>query len=371
MKRVTVLHISEFGGHSKAAQNIKEALLFKDPRIEVNTLNGLGYFYPRGEKVVDLAYMLTIKYFPHLWGKAYDRKKVIKALSPYRKIVHRITFRKLRRFIADSKPDCFVATQAFPCGLIADFKESKNLKIPLIAIVTDYHPNRFWVHPGVDRYVVACQEARDVLIGQGVNPQKIKILGIPISVNFLTSYPKEIVGKELGFTENLPTVLVMGGGLGLGPIKVIAQHLDDLDQDFQIIVVCGKNKRLYQWFIKKKGVFKKPIFIFGYSDNIYKIMDFSDIIITKGGGITISESLAKGLCIVVTNPIPGQEERNVSYLNKVQAIVRTDEAQKVAEVVGNILNNPKDMYRFKERAKDNSFIDSSLRIVDLILELIS
>jgi len=369
VKRITILHISDFGGHRKAAQNIKEALFFKDPRIKVNTLNGLGYFYPRGEKIVNFIYLLTIKYFPHLWGKAYDRQKVIKALTPCRKIVHRFTFHKLRRLINESKPDCFVATQAFPCGLVADFKESKNVKIPLVAIVTDYHPNRFWIHPGVDRYVVACQEARDVLIGHGVAQQNIEILGIPISVNFLTSYPKEAVAQELGFVYKLPSVLIMGGGLGLGPIKFIAQHLDDLEQDFQIIVVCGRNQRLYQWFLKNKRTFKKPLFIFGYTDSVDKIMDFSDIIITKGGGITISESLAKGLCIIVTNPIPGQEERNVEYLNKLQAIVRADRAETVAEVVGNILNNPKDMYRFKERAKANSFIDSSLRIVDLILEL--
>jgi len=371
MKRVSVLHISEFGGHSKAAQNIKEAFLFKDPRIDVVTLNGLGHFYPRGEKVVDFAYMLTIKHFPSLWGRAYDRRKVIKALTPYRRLVHKITFGKLNRLINESKPDCFVATQAFPCGLIADFKKSKGLKTPLVAIVTDYHPHRFWVHSYVDRYVVACQEARKVLIEEGVAAEKVKVLGIPISVKFLSSYPKEEISNELGFVKDMPSVLIMGGGLGLGPIKSIAQQLDALDYDFQIIVVCGKNKKLYEWFSRNKNIFKKPIFIFGYTHKIYRIMDFSDIIITKGGGITISESLAKGLCIVVTHPIPGQEERNVNYLNKVEAITKAEGAEEVAGVVGSFLNNPKDMYRFRERAKEYSFIDSSLRIVDLILELIS
>lgn len=371
MKKVSIFHISEFGGHSKAAQNIKEAFLFKDPSINVMTWNGLGHFYPRGEKVVDFAYMVTIKHFPNLWGRAYDRQKVVKALTPYRKFIHKITFGKLNRLISQSQPDCFVATQAFPCGLIADFKESKGLKTPLVAIITDYHPHRFWVHPHVDRYVVACQEARKVLIDEGVDPKKVKVLGIPISVKFLSSYPKEEISRQLGFVRSLSSVLIMGGGLGLGPIQFIAQKLDALDYDFQIIVVCGKNKKLYEWFSKNKSLFRKPIFIFSYTHEIYKIMDFSDIIITKGGGITISESLAKGLCIVVTHPIPGQEERNVNYLNRVQAITKVDEAEEVTKAVGSFLNNPKDMYRFRERAKEYSFIDSSLRIVDLILELIS
>ncbi len=371
MKKVHIFHISEFGGHSKAAQNIKEALIYKNPQIDVLRLNGLGYFYPRAEKVIDFLYTKIIKYAPYLWGKAYDRKKVATAVGPSRMIVNRFTFNKLRRFIKEYKPDCFVATQAFPCGAIADFKERTGATIPLIAVVTDYHPNRFWFHPCVDRYVVACKEAKEVLIKEGIDPDKIKILGIPISVKFLTTYPKNEVSQEFGFNPELDSVLIMGGGLGLGPIKTIAQKLDELHFDFQMIVVCGKNKGLFDWFKKNKDKFSKPIFVFGYIEGIHKIMDFSDIIITKAGGITVSESLAKGLCIIVTNPIPGQEERNVDYLLKRKAIAAVDGANQVVEVAGKLLGDKKEMYALATRAKENSFIDSSLRIVDLIFELVS
>ena len=153
--------------------------------------------------------------------------------------------------------------------------------------------------------------------------------------------------------------------------RPIRESLDSLDCDLQIIVVCGKNKRLYEWFIKNKAKFKKPIFIFEYIEYIHKIMDFPDIIITKGGGITISEALAKGLCIIVTSPIPGQEERNVEHLLEKKAIVKVDQADKIGGVVGDILRDKKKMYFLRERAKEVSIIDSSLRIVDLILEMIS
>ncbi len=371
MKHVHIFHISEFGGHSKAAQSIKEALLFKHPSVGVMTFNGLGQFYPRGEKVIDLLYTNMIKYFPYVWGTAYDRKRIIYALTPYRKLIHKFTFGKLNELIKQSPPDCFVATQAFPCGVVADFKKKKGLRIPLIGVVTDYHPHRFWVHPYIDRYVVACQEAKEVLISHGVDEKRIKILGIPISVKFLSAYPKEEISKELGFVNNLNSVLIMGGGLGIGPIEVIAKKLDSLDYNFQIIVVCGRNKRLYDWFIKNKRKFKKPIFIFGYIEQMYKIMDFVDMIITKAGGITISEALAKGLCIIVTNPIPGQEEKNVEYLLKKRAIIKAAQVKKIGEIVSDLLCDKKKMYSLRERAKENSVIDSSLRIVDLIFELIS
>ncbi len=370
-KRVQILHISEFGGHSKAAQNIKEAISFRDPHINVATLNGLGHFYPRGEKVIDFMYLSTIKYLPRLWGRAYDRHKVIKALTPYRKVLHRFSFGKLANLIRKGKPDCFVATQAFPCGLIADFKEKRGVDIPLIGIVTDYHPHRFWVHPFVNRYVVACLEAKESLMAEGVGEEKIKVLGIPISVKFLTPYHREEISSNLGFDENLRSVLIMGGGLGIGPIKSIAKALDDLDCDFQIIVVCGKNKSLYEWFSKNKGDFKKPVSNFGYVDFIHKIMDFSDIIITKAGGITISEALAKGLCIVLVKPIPGQEERNVHYLSKAKAVVKAEDHKQIPNLIGEFFKDKKKLYQLRERAKETSFIDSSLRIVDLIFELIS
>ncbi len=370
-KKVHIFHISEFGGHSKAAQNIKEALLYKNPQLDVFNLNIFGYFYPRTEKVVDFTYMTTIKHFPHLWGRAYDKKKVIDTLAPYRKLVNKISFGKFNKLIRDNRPDCFVATQAFPCGVVADFKEENNLSIPLIAVVTDYHPHRFWVHPFVDRYVVACQEAKDVLVNEGVDKQKIKILGIPISVKFLTTYPKEEISKELNFTSELNSVLIMGGGLGVGPMKTIAKELDSLSSEFQMIVVCGQNKKLYDWFRRRKKKFKKPISVFSYIDNIHKLMDFSDIIVTKAGGITISEALAKGMCIIVTNPIPGQEERNVEYLLKQKAVIKANEAEDITGITQKLLEDKKKIYSLREAAKEVSFIDSSLRIVDLILELIS
>ncbi len=371
MKNIHILHISDVGGHSKAAQNIREALLYRNSAIEVVSLNGLGYFYPRAEKYIDFIYTATIKHFPRLWGRAYDRRRLVRALAPYRRFANQLAFDKLDELIRTYQPSCFVATQAFPCGVIADFKETMGIHIPLIGVVTDYHPNRFWVHPAVDRYIVACVEAQEVLIGEGISPEKVKILGIPISLKFLASYPRVQVSADFGFSKELNSVLIMGGGLGLGPFKVIAKELDMLDGDFQIIVVCGKNQRLHEWFLKHKDKFKKPIYAFGYTNQIHQLMDFADIIITKGGGITISEALAKGLCIIVTHPIPGQEERNVEYLLREKAILKADHARDTAALVKIILNEKKKMYALRERAKELSFIDSSLRIADVIFELVS
>lgn len=366
MKKIIIFYISDFGGHSKAAENIKEAFRYKDSPISVLSLNGFGYFYPCWEKIVDFIYTVIIKHVPRIWGSIYDRRKVINYLTPYRKFVNSLSFRELGHLIEDFTPECFVATQAFPCGFVADFKEKFGLKIPLIAVVTDYYPHRFWIHPFIDKYIVACDEAREVLIKEGVEPGKIRVLGIPISVKFLTVTSRAQIAARLDFSPGLDSVLIMGGGLGIGPIKKIAQQLDALDKDFQIIVVCGRNKMLYNWFIRNKAKFKKPIFCFGYIDFVHKIMDFSDIIITKAGGITISEALAKSLAIIVINPIPGQEERNVDYLFKRGAVLKVEDTGQIGDAVRGLLEDKRKMASLKAKAKENSLIDSSLRLVDLI-----
>lgn len=371
MKNIIIFYISEFGGHNKAANNIKEALLHKNPSLQVANINGFGHFYPRTEQFADSLYTTIVRHFPAIWGRIYDRKKIIKNLSPLRKWVSVHTFKKLSNFIKKSSPDCFVATQAFPCGLIADFKDNFNCKIPLIAVVTDYHPHGFWIHKAVNKYVVASIEARDVLTSYGVAREKIEILGIPISFKFLNQSQRETVAEEFKFIKEAKSILIMGGGLGIGPIEKIAKELDSSAASFQIIIICGKNKKLYRWFEKNRQCFKKPVFYFGYVDFVNKIMDFTDIIVTKSGGITISEALSKGLTIIVSNPIPGQEENNVNYLLKNEAVVRADKPQEIGRIAREFLEDDMKMAHFKENAKRISLPDSSLKIAELILSNIS
>ncbi|MCF7800289.1 UDP-N-acetylglucosamine 2-epimerase [Candidatus Babeliales bacterium] len=367
---IHIFHISDFGGHSQAALNIKEAILYKNKDAKVINLNSFQYFYPRTEKVVDTIYKVVIKKIPSLWGKAYDKEQLVKQLRPWHTVINYICFRKLKKYIKIKRPDCFITTQAFPCGIIADYKKKYKAKIPLIAVVTDFHPHRFWMHPFVDKYVVASEEARQTLIQEGIDQDKIAVFGIPISIKFIKDYPKQEIVKKIGVSPKLKSILVMGGGLGIGPIEKIVKNLDQLNHDFQIIVVCGKNRFLYRKLKKIKKKIKKPLFIFSYVEYIDKIMDFCDIIITKAGGITIAEALTKKMAIIITNPIPGQEERNVDFLLRRNAILRAENCKQINKSVAHLLENPSELKVFKENAAKNSLGDSSQKIADLVFKLI-
>jgi processive 1,2-diacylglycerol beta-glucosyltransferase len=217
--------------------------------------------------------------------------------------------------------------------------------------------------------VVANDAARKTLIAEGVPESRVRILGIPISVRFMTVCPRATAGAEFGLRVDLPSVLIMGGGWGLGPIEKIAGELDKLPSDFQMIVVCGKNKKLYSWFDKHKSKFTKPTICLGYTEAIARIMDCTDIVITKAGGITVSEALAKGLAIVTINPIPGQEEFNVRYLAAAGAVAHADDIGAVSRIVHELLGDRQKLSAFKLAARQVSFVDSSLRIADMVLGL--
>lgn len=367
--KVHIFHISEFGGHSQAACNIREAILAKRESAEVINLNSFQYFYPRTEKFVNAIYTIVIKKIPSLWGKAYDRKTLVKHLMPWRKAISFISFPRLNRYVKLKKPDCFITTQAFPCGLVADYRQRYKSSIPLVAVVTDFHPHSFWVHPFVTKYVVASEEARRTLLQEGVTSDKICQFGIPISVKFIKTCPRAETAAKFGFLRQLKTVLVMGGGLGMGPIDKIVVNLGKIRHDFQIIVICGRNKFLYRNLIKKKEKIKKPMFIFGYVDSVNELMDFSDIIVTKAGGISISEALAKKLAIIISNPIPGQEEFNVDFLLRKKTILRADTPWEIKNTVFSLLEDEDKLNLLKERAWQNSFPASSFKIADLVFQL--
>ncbi len=370
MKRIIIFHISQLGGHKKAGENIKEALEFKRPLLKVFNLNIFDYISPLLEKNINLLYGFTIKYLPRLWGGIYDRKSLVKILTPLRGMINRYILPQIYKLVKETNPSLILATQAFPCGVVADLKRIYKWDLPLIGVITDYCPHRFWIHPQVDFYTVASEKAKEILRNEGVEEEKIKVMGIPVSIKFLNTFSKKDVAYEFGFQSDLPAVLIMGGGLGIGKLDEIAQIIDSIDMDLQIIVVCGNNKRLYNWFKNRSHTFRHKIFYFGYVDFVYKLMDFSDIIVTKAGGLTLSEALAKGLAIILLRSIPGQEERNINFLLEKKAIIRIKNNEEIKYFLRRLLEDKKALFLLKEKAKRISIIDSSLRIADLVLSYV-
>jgi processive 1,2-diacylglycerol beta-glucosyltransferase len=361
------MYISQVSGHRQGAVAISKALKVIDPDCEVLSINGFGYTYPLMEKIINTAYMGVIKRAPKIWEYLYDNPKVIKFSEKWKQSIHKSSHKKLKPLIDEFKPDVVVCTQAFPCGMVADYKNTYQLGFTVIGVLTDYAPHLYWLHEGVDYYVVPSQEALDRYVKEGISQERIKILGIPIRNKFAESIGQEKIAKKLGLDLNIPTVLIMGGGQGLGPMKEAVRSLVRLQRPLQLIVICGTNVKLVNWIKKVKRKTTKKIIFYDYASNVDELMEVSTLIVSKPGGMTTSECLAKGLPMVIVDPIPGQEERNSRFLVREGIAIRVDNKRHIGHEIDGLLNNPKKLATMKQAALKNGKPMAAENIAQLIL----
>ena len=369
-KNILILYITESSGHYRAALSLKEALLLKNSDISVSLVNAFRYYHPLSEKVINFFYYLSIKRFPFLWGRIYDKKAVVRNLNPLKSLVHFLNLKKTRNLLEKFQPACIITTQAFPCGVVAFYKRYYHLSIPLVGVVTDFFPHGFWPYREVDFYTVATPEAKDKLVSENIPREKIKILGIPIMPKFVQENNRQAVASEFGLAPDKKTILLMGGGSGLGPLEKIVEVLDNSYVDFQMIVVCGRNRKLYRRLSSYRRTARKELFLFSYTEDVDKFMDFAEIIITKAGGSTISEALAKKMAIIAFRPIPGQEENNIRYLKEKEIAFLACDYGEIKLQVERLLQNRDMLERFREKAYNYAHPASSLEIAELSLKLI-
>ncbi len=356
-------------GHHKASLAIEKALKLQQPFVETMCVNSFNYTNPVLEKIINRTYMGIIRRTPEVWEYLYDNPKVVKNTQRLKDAIHKYNSKKLKMLLDSFKPDVVVTTQAFPCGIVADLKKSFNLNILLMGVLTDFYPHSYWMYESVDRYVVASEEAKQRFLHDGISADKVKIMGIPIDVKFRQKKAVKQTKERLNLNLNKPVVLVMGGGSGLGPIKTAVLILERLNADVQIIVVTGTNKKLYKYLNKKAPSFKKKLMPLEYSDNIDELMEISDILITKPGGITVSEALAKSLPILIINPIPGQEAKNTRFLVKSGAAVKAENQIELSALLENLFSMPSKLKAMSEAAYKISKPNSATDIANMIINL--
>lgn len=362
------MYITKVSGHRQATIAIQRALRKLDTHLEAPSVNGFGYTYPILEQVVNRAYMSVIRRTPQVWDYLYDNPKIVKRSQSIKKFLHKTSHAKIAKLFEEYRPDTVVCTQAFPCGMVADYKIAHGLKTLLIGVLTDYAPHSFWINEGVDYYIVPAQEIKDRFVVKGVPEDKIKVYGIPIRSKFAAPMDKRAIAKKLGLNLDSPILLIMGGGQGLGPIKDTVKSLLKLSMNLQMIVISGTNKNLLSWLKKASAESHKKILGLEYADNVEELMEISTAIVTKPGGMTTSESLAKGLPMIIINPIPGQEMRNTDFLLSKGIGIRIDKTSNIGEEIELLLKSPERLAAMRRAAYDNGKPNAAADIAKLILE---
>ncbi len=314
-RKVLLFYLSESSGHHRAAMALQEGLDACGHGVISKTVNTLRLTNPILEQFVIKTYLGVLKNTPEFWDYLYDNRDIKQKIEYFQKFVHMIKAGKMLKLLAAEKPSVLVCTQAFPCGIIAEGKARGEITAPLIAVVTDYVAHAYWVYPQVDLYVVPCEAVKEQLLGHGISEEKILPLGIPVSPSF-SETPKDLsrVKARFGLKGDLPLVLIMGGGYGLGPMDKMVSELDALPEPFDIVVVTGINEGLKKDLERRRKHWSKTVKIHGYLSDVAPLMAAAKVLVTKPGGLTISEAMASTLPMVLLDPLPGQEIRNAGFL---------------------------------------------------------
>ena len=366
---ILFLSISAGAGHMKAAEALKSYIDEKYPNSRTMVLDSLRYINPIMNKLIIGSYINTLKSTPKIYGKLYEIAESGDNLSDVSQSMNKIISYKIKRLIREFMPDLVVCTHPFPLQMVTNLRRQAKVKSKIVTLLTDFMPHPFWLHDVVDAYIVAHPGMKFEMIKRGISDDIIFPLGIPVSQKFLQHYDKSEIRKELGLLD-VTTILIMGGSLGFGEIKETFATLLNSKQELQLILVAGKNTKLIRQIEKYSLDTHKSVKIYGYTDKIPELMSASDFIISKPGGMTISEALVKNLPLILISPIPGQEEKNARFLQNSGAAVRIYPKQSIEEVLFQVMDNPLKIRHMKETAQQLARPNACKDIVELFEKLI-
>lgn len=339
MKKVFIVYASAGAGHQKAAEALYEYLKKSRIDLDLKLIDILDYSNYIVQFSYSRGYIFLITKLPWVWYILYRLSSSF-AHNYFRLLSDYLACQPFVDLLKKEKPDVVVSTHFLTSSVLAVFKKKyPQYTFRLITIITDYTLHPYWIGEGVDIYIASCDYVKNCLLTKGIVEDNIKIYGIPVKEKFYLPSDRKTTAQKLGVDPAKFTALIMTGAIGIGPIEEIVQTLAE---DVQLLVICGRNQRLFDCLSKLNlGKVK----IYPLIDYVDELMSVSDVVLTKAGGLTISESLAKGLPMIFFSSIPGLETANArvianygagSTINTIGQIKKTVLVLKNKDILGNL-----------------------------------
>ncbi len=312
--KVLILTITAGQGHHSAAKSVSNALT--DLGADVKTVDVYKQIDTNLCDAVNKGYLLSTKYTPKAYRAVYemiDSKENPATKYSIQSLVSVLLGNKFEKFIEDYGPDAIVCTHIFAAQIINELKRRGKLSdVPTLGIVTDYTIHPFWEDVTYIEYIeIASELLTQRAIIKGISPDRLCPLGIPVQKKFSQKLPHDEACRRVGISPDKHTILVMAGSMGYGDMPSIISSIHSFDETCQILAVCGNNEKMLKKLRDKN--YGENVRIYGFTNEVDILMDAADCIVTKPGGLTTSEAMAKKLPMILVNPIPGQEERNLEF----------------------------------------------------------
>jgi processive 1,2-diacylglycerol beta-glucosyltransferase len=337
MRRVLILSASGGAGHLRAAEAVETALGSASRELDVRNIDVLTLAGPAFRDAYSKWYLAVVSRAPALWRYLYDRLDRPAKGRPLnlRHLLDNWNTRRLRGTVADFAPHAIVCTHFLPAEVLARERRKQRLVAPVGVVVTDADVHRLWIHRGVDRYFVARDEAAALLAAIGVDAS-VEVTGIPIDPRFAEPADRASLRRRHGLPDG-PVVLLLTGGFGVGPVQELAARLEQARRPAHFVVVAGRNEKLRQALASAAG---PRTSVLGFTREIHEWMAAADLLVTKPGGLTTSEALARRLPMLLVNPIPGQEEHNADALLELGVAAKASSLEVLAWKVDALLAEP-------------------------------
>ena len=374
MTSLLVLSVSAGAGHVRAADAIVKAAEAARPAMRATHIDLLSLVPKDFRKLYGEQYIKLVEKLPQLWSFLYsksDRPSRDSLVGKLKRAAEKLNTRKLSGEIERLAPDAILCTHFLPAELLSRqrarlLKDKGNKLPPLWVQVTDFDVHALWVHPHVDRYCVASEEVAFRLADRGVPREKISVTGIPVMPQFSAPLERAECARELGLSADKFTVLMMAGGAGVGSLDEMARRVLQLPGDLQIVALAGRNADLLKRLQALAKQHPGKLFPLGFTTTVERVMTAADLVVSKPGGLSVSECLAKLRPMLLVSPIPGQEERNADYLLEAGAAIKAVDAATLEFKLGRLLADRGRLAAMSAAAKQIARPHAAADVVDLI-----
>jgi 1,2-diacylglycerol 3-beta-galactosyltransferase len=361
-KSVLVLMCDSGGGHRSVADAIVGALDHLFPhqyRVHLADIMVDGFPFPLS--AAGRMYGPVVDRLPRSWGLLWHTTNgrlrsplLLRAVSP-------LASRRLANLVRATKPDVIVSTHPWANHIPAWLRQRLGWRTPLITMVTDpISIHHWWLCPTVDLCLVPTEQAYRKALDAGLDPQKVQVVGMPVGLEFLNAARgKAELREELGLRQDRLTVLLAGGGDGMGNVFPVARAAAQAELDVQLVIVAGRNDALKRrlesvpWEVTTR--------VLGFVDNMPDLMHSADLLITKAGPSTISEALSCGLPMLISGALRGQEEGNSEWVADTGAAVVTPTPEQLVVALKDLARNGNErLLRMQRKAREAASPEAAL-----------